>query len=182
MQKFSVRLDGRDHARRDVVTTQKPPDFRLDAGPNALGEFPQQAAVEASVESQTLGNRQHNLPVCDRGANFFGHMDCSQQGAFLTGSRDTYSAACRKRRRIPARREWQSGQRTRAKPSCRSPHLRKASRYARPPVSRIRTWPETARRRPGGRTQNARPTTATDRRRADHVADTALTVWSKQAS
>ena len=38
----------------------------------------QQAAVEESVESQTLGNRQHNLPVRDRGANFFGQVKCGQ--------------------------------------------------------------------------------------------------------
>ena len=86
-QEFSVGLDSRDHARRHVVSPQKPPDFCLDAGPGAGREFSQQAAVEASVESQTLGNRQHNLPVCDRGANFFGHMDCSQQGAFLVARR-----------------------------------------------------------------------------------------------
>ncbi len=78
MQKFSVCLDSRDHARRDVVATQKPADFRLDAGPGTVRQFAQQATVEASVESQTLGNRQHNLPVRDRGANFFGHVQCGQ--------------------------------------------------------------------------------------------------------
>ena len=83
MQKFSVCLDSRDHARRDVVATQKPPDFCLDAGPGAVREFSQQAAVEASVESQTLGNRQHNLPVRDRSTDFFGDMQCGQQRAFL---------------------------------------------------------------------------------------------------
>jgi hypothetical protein len=31
MQKFSVCLDSRDHARRDVVTTQEASDFSLDA-------------------------------------------------------------------------------------------------------------------------------------------------------
>ena len=71
-------LDGRDHASHDVVATQKPPDFCLDAGPGTVREFSQQAAVEASVESQTLGNRQHNLPVRDRGANFFGYVQCGQ--------------------------------------------------------------------------------------------------------
>ena len=85
MQKFSVCLDSRDHARRDAGTvaerwsaTQKPADFRLDAGPGTVRQFAQQATVEASVESQTLGNRQHNLPVRDRGANFFGHVKCGQ--------------------------------------------------------------------------------------------------------
>ena len=78
MQKFSVCLDSRDHARRDVVATQKPADFRLYAGPGTVRQFPQQATVEASVESQTLGNRQHNLPVRDRGANFFGYVQCRQ--------------------------------------------------------------------------------------------------------
>ena len=83
MQEFSVCLDSRDHARRDVVATQKPADFCLDAGPGAVREFSQQAAVEASVESQTLGNRQHNLPVRDRSTDFFGDMQCGQQRAFL---------------------------------------------------------------------------------------------------
>ena len=78
MQEFSVRLGSRDHARRHVVATQKPPDFCLDAGPGAEKEFSQQAAVETSVASQTLGNRQHDLPVRDRGANFFGHVHCGQ--------------------------------------------------------------------------------------------------------
>jgi len=83
MQKFSVCLDSRDHARRDVVTTQEASDFCLDAGPGAVREFSQQAAFEASVESQTLGNRQHNLPVRDRSTDFFGDMQCGQQRAFL---------------------------------------------------------------------------------------------------
>jgi len=78
MQQLAVSLDGRDHASHDVVATQKPPDFCLDAGPGTVREFSQQAAVEASVESQTLGNRQHNLPVRDRGANFFGYVQCGQ--------------------------------------------------------------------------------------------------------
>ena len=85
MQEFSVCLDSRDHARRHAGTvaerwsaTQKPPDFCLDAGPGTVREFSQQAAVQASVESQTLGNRQHNLPVRDRGANFFGYVQSGQ--------------------------------------------------------------------------------------------------------
>ena len=78
MREFSERLDGRDDAGHEVVTAHVAPDFFLDAGPGAVREFSQQAAVEASVESQTLGNRQHNLPVRDRGANFFGHVQCGQ--------------------------------------------------------------------------------------------------------
>ena len=78
MQQFYVSLDGRDHAGRDVVATQQTSDFRLDAGPGAAGELSQEAAVEASVESQTLWNRQHNLPVRDRSANFFGYVQCGQ--------------------------------------------------------------------------------------------------------
>ena len=63
MQEFSVCLDCRDHARRDVITAHQPPDFGRDACPSAVREFSQQSAVEAGVESQTSGNRQYNLPV-----------------------------------------------------------------------------------------------------------------------
>ena len=62
----------------DRVAAQVAPDFFLDAGPGAVSEFPQQASVETSVESRTLGNGQHDLPVRDRGANFFGHVHCGQ--------------------------------------------------------------------------------------------------------
>ena len=48
-----------------------------------MRELSQQPAVEAGVQSQTLGNRQHNLPVRDRSTDFFGHVQCGQQGAFL---------------------------------------------------------------------------------------------------
>jgi len=99
MQEFSVRLDSRDHARRHVVATPKPPDFCVDAGSGAGSEFSQQAAFEARVESQTLGNRQHNLPVRDRGANFL-RATSVQSVRCVSGSRsDSYSATCRKRRR-----------------------------------------------------------------------------------
>ena len=83
MQEFSVCLNRRDHARRYVVATQKPPDFCLDASPGAAREFSQQAAVELSVQPQPFGNRQHDLSVGGRCANFFGHMQRGQQGAFL---------------------------------------------------------------------------------------------------
>ena len=65
--------------RHEVVTAQVAPDFFLDAGPGAVSEFSHQVVVEASVESQTLGNRQHNLPVRDRSTDFFGDMQCGQQ-------------------------------------------------------------------------------------------------------
>ena len=83
MQEFSVCLNRRDHARRYVVATQKPPDFCLDASPGAAREFSQQAAVELSVQPQPFGNRQHDLAVCDRSTDFFGNMQCGQQHAFL---------------------------------------------------------------------------------------------------
>jgi hypothetical protein len=89
MQEFAVRLDGCDHARRDVAATQKPPDFCLDAGPGAVREFSQQTAVEARVEPQTLGNGQHNLPVRDRGANFFSSIKRHRSEA--CGARGRYS-------------------------------------------------------------------------------------------
>jgi hypothetical protein len=46
MQKFSVCLDSRDHARRDAgtVATQKPPDFCPNTGPGTVREFAQQDA------------------------------------------------------------------------------------------------------------------------------------------
>ena len=83
MQQFSVRLDGRDHAGHEVVTAQVAPDFFLNAGPGAVSQFSQQVAVEVGVQSQPFGNRQHDLAVRDRGTNFFGHMQCGQQRAFL---------------------------------------------------------------------------------------------------
>ena len=68
---------------------------------------------------------------------------------------------------------WQSGQRTRAKPSSRSPHLRKAvtlpttaPRRCPPQVARSRTWLESARHRPGGRSQNVHPSSATGQKHA----------------
>ena len=73
-----MRLDGRDHTEHEVVTAQVAPDFFLDEGPGAVSEFSQQVAVEAGVQSQPFENRQHDLAVRDRGANFFGHVQCGQ--------------------------------------------------------------------------------------------------------
>jgi len=83
MQQLSVRLDGRDHAGHDVVAPQPTSDFRLDAGPGAVSELSQQAPVEAGMQSQPFGNRQHDLPVRDRSGDFLGHVQRGQQGAFL---------------------------------------------------------------------------------------------------
>ena len=46
---------------------------------SAWGEL----ALEARVQSQPLGNRQHDLAVRDRGTNSFGHVHRGQQRAFL---------------------------------------------------------------------------------------------------
>ena len=90
MQQLSVRLDGRDHAGHDAGTvaerwsaTQQTSDFRLDAGPGAVSELSQQAPIEAGMQSQPFGNRQHDLPVRDRSGDFLGHVQRGQQGAFL---------------------------------------------------------------------------------------------------
>jgi len=78
-----VSLDGRDHAGDDDVATQQAPDFRLDAGPGAVRQFPQQPPIKAGVPSQPFGNRQHDLAVCDRSTDSFGNMQCAQQRAFM---------------------------------------------------------------------------------------------------
>jgi hypothetical protein len=83
MQEFSVSLDGGDHAGHDIVPTQQASDFRLDAGPRAVSEFAQQLPIEACVDSQTLGNRQDDLPVGDRSADFLGHVQRGQQRPLL---------------------------------------------------------------------------------------------------
>lgn len=83
MQELAMSLNGGDHARYQVVSTQQATNFRLDAPPGATAELAQQLAIESSVQSQAFRDRQNYLPMGDRRAYFFGHVDGSQQGPFL---------------------------------------------------------------------------------------------------
>jgi len=91
-------------------------------------------AVMAIIRLQIFATqRQHPVPPqsegdnsCrpDRRAYFFGNIERGQQGPFLVarGARATLHAGERDEHLVLA-----VGQRTRANPSCRSPHLRKAA-------------------------------------------------------
>jgi len=116
--------------------TQQTSDFRPDAGPCAVSELSRQPPVEAGVQSLPFGNRQHDLAVRHRCGDFLGHVQCGQQSAFLTGKRDRCSAACRSRPQTS--RDGSRTQRTRAKPSARSPQARKA----------VTLWSITGRQKP----------------------------------
>jgi len=80
--------------------------------------------------SQAFGNGQYDLSVRDGRTDLFGNVDRGQQGPLLVaggtgGHRRAAMVGClqEKATNISC---LQSGQRTRAKPSCRSPHFRKA--------------------------------------------------------
>ena len=121
VQEFAERLDGGDHAGNHVLPAEQAADFGLEARPGAGSKLAQQLAVEAGVQPETFGDGQHDLPVRDGSTHVFGHVDlvrfviCQLQGTANNGPMKRHE-----------QRWWQSGQRTRAKPSCRSPHLRKA--------------------------------------------------------
>ena len=87
MQKFAVRLDRRDHAGHDIFAPEQPPGFRLETRPGTRGKFTQELAIEARVNSQTFGDRQHDLPMSDGRADFFSHVQRGQQRAFLVAGR-----------------------------------------------------------------------------------------------
>jgi hypothetical protein len=55
MKEFPVRLDGRDHARYHIMTTEEALGLGLQAGPRAERELAQQLPIKAGVESETLG-------------------------------------------------------------------------------------------------------------------------------
>jgi hypothetical protein len=42
-----------------------------------------QSVIEACVDSQTFGDGQHDLPMSDRRAHFFGNVERGQQGPLL---------------------------------------------------------------------------------------------------
>ena len=139
MQKFAMSLNHRNHAGHHVLAPQQPPSFRLETRPSTGREFPQQLAIEASVNAQTLRDGQDDLSMGDRRADVFGNVQRGQQRAFLVarGTRGHRRAAMVG----PVAGEsdepgtmfacmvgaYSRTQRTRAKPPCRSPHLRKAA-------------------------------------------------------
>jgi len=71
----------------DIVAPQQPSSFRLQTPPGTRGEFPQQLAIEPRVNSQTFGDRQHDLPMSDGRADFFSHMQRGQQRPLLVAGR-----------------------------------------------------------------------------------------------
>jgi hypothetical protein len=87
VQEFAERLNGGDHAGLHVVATEQTPDFRLEARPDAGAQLAQQLAIEAAMQPQTLGDGQHDLPVGDRRADLFGHVDRGQQRPCKHGAR-----------------------------------------------------------------------------------------------
>jgi hypothetical protein len=83
MKEFPVRLDGRDHARYHIMTSEEALGFGLQAGPRAERELAQQLPIKAGVESETLGDGEHDLSMRDGKTDLFGHVDGRQQTAFL---------------------------------------------------------------------------------------------------
>ena len=61
------------HMLADCVlrTTEQRRHFSLDARPRTGREFAQPFPIEASVQSQTLGEGQNELPMRDGEADFF---------------------------------------------------------------------------------------------------------------
>jgi len=94
VQELAVSLNCRNHAGHHILASEQPLCFHLEARPGTGREFTQQLAVEASVNSQTLGNGQDDLPMCDGRADFFGNVDRGQQRALLVarGTRATLLA------------------------------------------------------------------------------------------
>ena len=83
MQKFAMSLNRGDHPGHHVLAPEQALCFRLEAGPGTRGKFDQQLAIEASMHSQTFGNGQDDLPMCDGRADFFGNVDRGQQRPLL---------------------------------------------------------------------------------------------------
>ena len=126
-----MSLNRRDHAGHHILTSEQTLCFRLETRPGTGREFTQQLAIEARVNSQTLGDGQHDLSVGDGRADLVGNVQRGQQRALLVagwagGHRRAAMVGClqEKATNISC---LQPGQRTRANPSCRSPHLRKAA-------------------------------------------------------
>jgi len=61
--------------------------FRLEACPGTGREFTQQVTVEAGVNSQTLGDGQDDLPMCDGRTDFLANVDRGQQRPLLMAGR-----------------------------------------------------------------------------------------------
>ena len=78
-----MRLNRRDHAGHDILAPEQANRFRLEARPGTGSELAEQLAVEAGVQSQTLGNGQNDLPMRDRKTDLFGNVNRGQQGPFL---------------------------------------------------------------------------------------------------
>jgi hypothetical protein len=83
MQEFAMRLNRCDHAGHDVLAREQARRFRLETRPRTRTEFAQQQPIEAGVNSQTLGNDQHDLPMGDGRTHVFGHVRRGQQRPFL---------------------------------------------------------------------------------------------------
>ena len=83
VQAFAMGLNRRDHAGHDILTSEQAPGFRLEARPGTAREFTQQLAIEARVNSQTLGDGQDDLSMCDGTADFFGNVQRGQQRPLL---------------------------------------------------------------------------------------------------
>ena len=62
---------------------EQSPGFGLEAIPRARGKFAQQLAIEARVNSQTLGDRQNDLSMLHGRADFLGHVDRGHQRPLL---------------------------------------------------------------------------------------------------
>jgi len=83
VQKLAMRLNRRDHTGYRIVAPEQALCFRLQTRPGTGRELAQQPAIEARVNSQTFGDRQDDLPMSDRRANFFGDVQRGQQRPLL---------------------------------------------------------------------------------------------------
>jgi hypothetical protein len=128
VQNLAVRVDGHDHARCDVRSIEHRPVHLEDRLPDEAWQLTEQPAVEAEEDAQALGDGEDEVAPAAR----TGRQD--KVGTAAQTSRAMCSATARARfwwqlghRQRPRQEkatkssEPQWGQRTRAKPSCRSP-------------------------------------------------------------
>ena len=81
-----MSLNRRNHAGHHILATEQANRFRLETRPGRGREFTQQLAIEASVHSQTLGDGQDDLSMCDGRADFFANVQRGQQRPFLVAA------------------------------------------------------------------------------------------------
>ena len=114
VQQRAVRLDGGGHAGRHIVAAEQAADFVADARPGRSRELAQQAAVEAGMQPQALGDGQDHLPVRRRANRpLRRRASLSSSARFWWHEGQVQRCLQEKATNISC---WQSPQRTRAKP------------------------------------------------------------------